>query len=183
MILKKKLQLLLITLLFASCQSDSSKAFVPESNGNINTLTVVMDKGSWAGDLGKKIKKVLTEPYEGLPFDEPKYDLYHLESSIFTGFARSSRNIIVFNKDTTDQGFRIIKNLWARPQITAIITGEDEAVMSFYFEENKDLLMRSIDENERIEKIRRMSISPNKDKELKERLGIALTFPDAYENS
>ena len=181
MILKKKLQLLLITLLFASCQSDSSKAFVPESNGNINTLTVVMDKGSWAGDLGKKIKKVLTEPYEGLPFDEPKYDLYHLESSIFTGFARSSRNIIVFNKDTTDQGFRIIKNLWARPQITAIITGEDEAVMSFYFEENKDLLMRSIDENERIEKIRRMSISPNKDKELKERLGIALTFPDAYE--
>ena len=181
MILKKKLQLLLITLLFASCQSDSSKAFVPESNGNINTLTVVMDKGVWAGDLGKKIKKVLTEPYEGLPFDEPKYDLYHLESSIFTGFARSSRNIIVFNKDTTDQGFRIIKNLWARPQITAIITGEDEAVMSFYFEENKDLLMRSIDENERIEKIRRMSISPNKDKELKERLGITLTFPDAYE--
>ena len=41
--------------------------------------------------------------------------------------------------------------------------------------------MRTIDENERIEKIRRMSISPNKDKELKERLGIALTFPDAYE--
>jgi hypothetical protein len=58
MILKKKLQLLLITLLFASCQSDSSKAFVPESNGNINTLTVVMDKSLWVGDLGKKIKKV-----------------------------------------------------------------------------------------------------------------------------
>ena len=170
MILKKKLQLLLIILLFASCKSDSSKAFVPESNGNINTLTVVMDKSAWGNSLGKQIKKTLTEPYEGLPFDEPKYDLYHLEPSIFTGFARSSRNIIVFNKDTTGQGFRVIKNLWARPQITAIITGEDEEVMSFYFEENKDLLMRTIDENERIEKIRRMSISPNKDKELKENI-------------
>ena len=51
------------------------------------------------------------EPYEGLPFDEPKYDLYHLQPSIFKGFARSSRNIIVFNKDTVGQGFRLIKNL------------------------------------------------------------------------
>ena len=140
MILKKKV-LLLITLLFASCQSDSSKAFVPESNGNINTLTVVMDKSAWGNNLGKQIKKALTEPYEGLPFDEPKYDLYHLDPSIFTGFARSSRNIIFFNKDTTGQGFRIIKNLWARPQITAIITGEDEDIMNYYFEENKDFLL------------------------------------------
>ena len=90
------------------------------------------------------------EPYEGLPFDEPKYDLYYLQPSIFKGFARSSRNIIVFRKDTTDQGFKLIKNLWARPQLTAMITGEDEEVMNFYFDENKGLLLRSISENERI---------------------------------
>ena len=181
MIIKSTLQSLLIATLFVSCQSNSSKAFVPESNGNMNSVSIVMAKSAWGGSLGKHIKESLTEPYEGLPFDEPKYDLFHLDPSIFSGFARSSRNIIVFNKDTTGQGFRIIKNLWARPQITALITGEDEEVMSFYFEENKNLLMRSIDENERLEKIRRMSKSPNKDTELKERLGIALTFPDAYQ--
>ena len=181
MIIKNIVKLFLITTLFVSCQSNSSKAFVPESNGNMNSLTVVMDKSAWVDNLGKQIQKSLTEPYEGLPFDEPKYDLYHLDPSIFKGFARSSRNIIVFNKDTLGQGFRIIKNLWARPQITAFITGEDEEVMSFYFEENKNLLMRSIDENERLEKIRRMSKSLNKDKELTERFGISLTFPDAYQ--
>jgi len=181
MIIKNRVKLFLITTLFVSCQSNSSKAFVPESNGNMNSLTVVMDKSAWVDNLGKQIQKSLTEPYEGLPFDEPKYDLYHLDPSIFKGFARSSRNIIVFNKDTLGQGFRIIKNLWARPQITAFITGEDEEVMSFYFEENKSLLMRSIDENERLEKIRRMSKSLNKDKELTERFGISLTFPDAYQ--
>ena len=181
MIIKNTVKLFLITTLFVSCQSNSSKAFVPESNGNMNSLTVVMDKSAWGDNLGKQIQKSLTEPYEGLPFDEPKYDLYHLDPSIFKGFARSSRNIIVFNKDTLGQGFRIIKNLWARPQITAFITGEDEEVMSFYFEENKNLLMRSIDENERLEKIRRMSKSLNKDKELTERFGISLTFPDAYQ--
>ena len=144
MIIKDSFIALLICILFTSCQSNGSKAYVPESNGNINSLTIVMGKNAWGGNLGKSIKASLMEPYEGLPFDEPKYDLYHLEPSLFSGFARSGRNILVFNRDTTDQGFRLIRNLWARPQITAIITGEDQDVMNFYFEENKSLLMRSI---------------------------------------
>jgi hypothetical protein len=167
-------------LLIISCNSSSSNAFVPESSGNINALTIVMNQNYWNGTLGKSIKNSLMEPYEGLPFDEPKYDLYHLDPSIFTGFARSGRNIIVFQKDTSNQGFRLIKNLWARPQITGIITGEDSEVMKFYFEENFGLFTRSVDENERLEKIRRMSKSLNKEPELNEKFGLNLTFPDAY---
>ena len=181
MIIKDSFIALLICILFTSCQSNGSKAYVPESNGNINSLTIVMGKNAWGGNLGKSIKASLMEPYEGLPFDEPKYDLYHLEPSLFSGFARSGRNILVFNRDTTDQGFRLIRNLWARPQITAIITGEDQDVMNFYLEENKSLIMRSISENERLEKIRRMSKSLNSDSQLIDRYGINLTFPDAYE--
>ena len=172
--------LVVLTLLIISCNSSSSNAYVPESSGNINALTIVMNQNYWNGTLGKSIKNSLMEPYEGLPFDEPKYDLYHLDPSIFTGFARSGRNIIVFQKDTTNQGFRLIKNLWARPQITAIITGEDSEVMKFYFEENQGLFNRSVDENERLEKIRRMSKSLNKEPELNEKFGLNLTFPDAY---
>jgi len=171
---------IVFSLLIISCNSSSSNAFVPESSGNINTLTIVMNQNYWNGTLGKSIKNSLMEPYEGLPFDEPKYDLYHLDPSIFTGFARSGRNIIVFQKDTSNQGFRLIKNLWARPQITGIITGEDSEVMKFYFEENFGLFTRSVDENERLEKIRRMSKSLNKEPELNEKFGLNLTFPDAY---
>ena len=169
--LKNNVLIILTWMLFISCQSDSSIAYVPESNGNINALTIVMNNSLWSGNLGSSIKESLMEPYEGLPFDEPKYDLYYIQPSIFKGFARSSRNIIVFRKDTSDQGFRLIKNLWARPQITALITGEDEEVMNFYFDENKDLLLRSISENERTEKIRRMRKSLNDDPQLKDRFG------------
>ena len=52
--------------------------------------------------------------------------------------------------------------------------------MNFYFDENKDLLLRSISENERVEKIRRMTKSLNDDPQLQDRFGINLTFPDAY---
>ena len=178
--LKNNSLIILSWMLFISCQSDSSKAYVPESNGNINALTVVMNNSSWEGSLGSNIKESLMEPYEGLPFDEPKYDLYYIQPSIFKGFARSSRNIIVSRKDTSDQGFKLIKNLWARPQITALITGEDEEVMNFYFDENKNLLLRSISENERVETPPRMRKSLNNDPQLEDRFGINLTFPDAY---
>ena len=91
---KNNLLIILSWMFFISCQSDSSKAYVPESNGNINALTIVMNNSLWEGSLGNNIKESLTEPYEGLPFDEPKYDLYYIQPSIFKGFARSSRNII-----------------------------------------------------------------------------------------
>ena len=136
MIIKNIFPLLFSTLIIA-CQSNSSQAFVPESNGNMNALTIVMSKSSWGKNLGNQVQTSLMEPYEGLPFDEPKYDLYHLDPSIFSGFARSGRNIVVFNKDTTEQGFKLIKNLWARPQIAAIIMGEDDEVMSFYFRKTR----------------------------------------------
>ena len=138
-----------------------------------------MDKGSWAGDLGKKIKKVLTEPYEGLPFDEPKYDTYYIPPKAFSGFARNSRNVIIFSKDTIDK-INLVKNLWAKPQVVALISGEDQEVMGFYLEENKDLILRTFAENERKEKVRRISKSLNKEKELVNRFGLTLKYPSAY---
>ena len=64
MIIKNILPLLFSTL-FIACQSNSSKAFVPESNGNMNALTIVMSKSSWGENLGKQVKTSLMVPYEG----------------------------------------------------------------------------------------------------------------------
>ena len=79
-----------ISLIITSCNSSTSKAYVPESNGNINSLTVVMNESHWSGELGEKVRNVFSAPYEGLPFDEPKYDLYYMPPKAFSGCARSS---------------------------------------------------------------------------------------------
>ena len=70
--------LFVISILLSSCNSSSSKAYIPESNGNINTLTVVMEKEYWSSELGDQVRAVFGGPYEGLPFDEPKYDVYYI---------------------------------------------------------------------------------------------------------
>ncbi len=171
--------LLSLSLLLFSCNSSSSTAYVPESSGNINSLTVVMEEKYWSGELGNQIRDIFAAPYEGLPFDEPKYDLHYIPPKAFSGFARNSRNIIVFSKDTIDK-INLAKNPWARPQVVALISGEDPDVMRFYLDENQDLILRTYSENERTEKLRRISKSPNKDQGLFGKFKISLDYPSIY---
>ena len=54
--INNKITAIITCMIFISCQSDVSKAYVPESNGNINALTVVMNNSLWEGRLGNNIK-------------------------------------------------------------------------------------------------------------------------------
>ena len=168
-----------LSFVIAACNSSSSPTYVPESSGNINSLTVVMEKQLWEGKLGDQVRRIFMAPYEGLPFDEPKYDTYYIPPKAFNGFARNNRNVIIFSKDTTNK-INLLENPWAKPQVAALISGEDQEVMGFYLEENKDLILRTFAENERKEKIRRISKSLNKEKELVNRFGLTLKYPSAY---
>ena len=68
--MKKTIFFLTVLLLF-SCETKKSQAFVPDSSGNINDLTVVMKKSQWNGALGEAVRNEIATVYEGLPLDEP----------------------------------------------------------------------------------------------------------------
>ena len=173
--------ILMLLWLSFSCDDGANKksAYVPESSGNINNVTVVMPEKDWKASIGEKVKSELQEIYEGLPLDEPQFSLVYMNSKAFTGFARQNRNIIWFRKDSLE-GFRLSQNQFARPQILATITGIDTESQAFYFQENTELLKQTLIENERKEKLRRIMKSPTKENTLFKRFGIELTYPSAY---
>lgn len=173
--------ILILLWLSFSCDDGANKksAYVPESSGNINHVTVVMPEKDWKASLGEKVKSELQEIYEGLPLDEPQFSLVYMNPKAFTGFARQNRNIIWFRKDSLE-GFRLSQNQFARPQILATITGIDTESQAFYFQENTELLKQSLIENERKEKLRRIMKSPTTENTLSTRFGIELTYPSAY---
>ena len=175
----KKLLFLFSVILFFSCETKKQQAFVPDSSGNINHLTVVMKKSQWNGVLGETVRNEIATVYEGLPLDEPKFTVRHLVPAAFTGFGRHGRNIIWFRKDSINN-FQLVQNQFARPQILAIAQGEDDEVMAEYIKQNAALLRGTFQENERKEKIRRIRKSLTKDKDLQEKLGITLSYPSAY---
>ena len=173
--------ILMLLWLSFSCDDGANKksAYVPESSGNINHVTVVMPEKDWKASLGEKVKSELQEIYEGLPLDEPQFSLVYMNPKAFTGFARQNRNIIWFRKDSLE-GFRLSQNQFARPQILATITGIDTESQAFYFQENTELLKQTLIENERKEKLRRIMKSPTTENTLFNRFGIELTYPSAY---
>ena len=178
--MRQIIQILFFVILI-SCNSkkDRSKAFVPESSGNLNYVTIVMNKSDWDSTLGNTVRKSMGSIYEGLPLDEPQFSLRYLNPHVFSGFARQNRNIVWFQKDSISR-FQLATDQFARPQIVALITGLDAQDQAFSFSENIDLLRQTMLENERKEKLRRINKSLSTEKNLVNRFGFNLKYPSAY---
>lgn len=163
----------------SACDSSKPQAFVPDSSGNINHVTVVMKKSAWEGDLGETVRKEIATVYEGLPLDEPSFTLRYLEPTAFTGFGRHGRNVLWCRTDSINR-FQLTQNQFARPQVIVNVKGEDSEVIEEYIKENASLIVRTFQENERKEKIRRMLKSPSKETNLIDKFGISLKYSSAY---
>jgi hypothetical protein len=170
----------LMLLLGCSSSQKGNPKIIPDSSGNINAVTVVMPEKSWNGSLGEKVRTLFGSPYEGLPFDEPQFSLQYLNPKVFSGFARQSRNVLWFVKDSLGQ-FQLMQDAFARPQIVALVKGNDADEQAFYLEENAALIRQTLTENERIEKLRRIAKAPTTETNLENRFGISLVYPSAYE--
>ena len=176
----KKVVFFVFIIFVTACKEQKTKLrYLPDSNAKINHLTVVMPEKSWAGALGNKTRTLLESPYEGLPFDEPQFTLKYLPPKVFSGFARNSRNILWFVKDSLAR-FQLWEDMMAQPQTVAKVSGEDDDVQAYFLEENIDLFKAVLTEKERKEKIRRIKKSPTKARDLQKRFNISLVYPTAY---
>ena len=176
----KKVVFFVFIIFVTACKEQKTKLrYLPDSNAKINHLTVVMPEKSWAGALGNKTRTLLESPYEGLPFDEPQFTLKYLPPKVFSGFARNSRNILWFVKDSLAR-FQLSEDMMAQPQTVAKVSGEDDDVQAYFLEENIDLFKAVLTEKERKEKIRRIKKSLTKARDLQKRFNISLVYPTAY---
>ncbi|MGB2100982.1 MAG: DUF4837 family protein, partial [Flavobacteriaceae bacterium] len=113
--MKQNVTLIFSVLIMVSCQTKKGTPLVLSSNGNINTITMVMPNQLWQGTIGQTVRDMYAYPAEGLPQQEPLYDLKQIPPEIFTGFAQSSRSVLWIGiSDQTN--VRIDKNTYAQPQ-------------------------------------------------------------------
>ena len=178
--MKNKIKYLLFVLLVnLSCDQKPSQRYVPDSSGNINSVTIVMSKTFWNGELGEQTRNIFGAIYEGLPIDEPLFDLKHIEPKLFNDFARQSRNIIEFAIDSTPR-FTMYSDPYAKPQVLAEIKGLDSDEMIFLLEENNKLIKGVFIENEVKEKRRRISKALSMDRQIQNKFNFQIKYPSAY---
>ena len=88
---------------------------MPESNGTINSISVIIDDDLWSSEVGFN-KKRFRLPYLWIAQMEPVFDLKQIPTSVFSGFAINSRTIlkVVFQRRKVR---KFIKTKYAKPQL------------------------------------------------------------------
>ena len=123
-----RLVTLSVFLFFCSC-SESNEKLLPGSSGNINNISVVASNTLWESSVGDLIRENFSRPIYGLPQAEPVFNLNHIPSKIFSGFATKSRTILklhIGNKESISN----FKNTYASPQIIVQVTAPNKEALS-----------------------------------------------------
>ena len=173
-----KTRVLFFILIMMGCKRTSTP-IVKLSSGNINTVTVVTPTLLWETEVGDAIRAAFAFPTEGLPQQEPMFDLRQMPPDVFTGFARSSRAIlwVGFSDEVV---IRTDKNRYARPQQMTVLSAPDTASLVEMILSQSTPIIKSFKQGEVAERQRRINKSVLKQNILEDRFGIDLVIPSAY---
>lgn len=177
----KHLLFLFTFLLILSCgnKKSSNQKILSDSSGNINNLSVVIDNTLWEGSVGEAIRDVLAAPLDGLPQDEPLFNMSQIPPVVFTGFVTRNRTVFKIEKGK-EASLKIASDVFAKPQKLVLITGKTDADIIKQIKENGNKIIAAFKNEEIKEKQRRIALSLHKNNTLKNKLGITLNFPTAY---
>lgn len=179
--MKKFFIIALSALFLLSCEDkkQDTHALLPESNGKINNVSVVIDENLWSSEVGDSIRKKFAAPVDALPQEEPLFNLNQYPVKIFEGIIRKSRNIVIVNKGSKT-GFVEKDNEFAKPQKVFYLVGKTTEELLQLIEEKTPEIIKSIKASEITENQRRLNKSLISAKKVEERFGIKLNIGFGY---
>ncbi|MCK5824109.1 MAG: DUF4837 family protein [Ichthyobacteriaceae bacterium] len=183
------LSLLIIPLIFSSCNNDDSKkgnkknneseSIKSSSSGRMNELLVVMKHDLWKGEVGNTVREIFRQEMEGLPQPEPLYRVAHIAPQAYGRVFKAARNIIIIDVKKNNK-FSISKNVHAQPQIIETVYAKNEKALILKLKANKNKLIEPFRKQDiksiqkRYYRIRRGDIPKLNDN------GISIILPKSY---
>ena len=165
--------------LIISCKENNPELLLPESNGTINSISVVIDDDLWGSEIGALIRKEFAYPIYGLPQMEPVFDLKQIPTSVFSGFATNSRTILKVGLSQTER-VTTYKNKYAKPQLIIDLSSVSQQKLKEQISNNKVKVLTTLYAHEIAEKQRRVLKSKNPTKLIKEMFGFDILFSSSY---
>jgi len=150
MVSKHYLFLLIIASL-ASCLDSERSALQPASSGAPGDILLVMNTKLWEGAPGDAVKSTLYIPFDGLPQDEPSYDILQINHSGLGKTYKTQRNIIItkIGTDQSESKILIHKNTWAKSQIIITILAPSDSAFVDLVNNNSDKILALLSDTER----------------------------------
>ncbi|SDG75913.1 DUF4837 family protein [Winogradskyella thalassocola] len=179
----KALYTVLFCVLLLACgdkKEDDKTIYLPASNGNLNTISIVADNIVWEGEVGERVRDIFAAPLNGLPTEEPIFNMRQIPTQVFDGFAARSRIVLKIEKGNIEATTKIVNDAFAKPQTVAVVGGKTDKEIIAQLEENKAKIIDAFTKEEVKEKQRRINLSLLNDKEMENKLGITINIPSVY---
>ncbi len=148
------------------------------TSGNINSLVVVMSDPLWNGEVGDSLRKKLAAPVDGLPQEEPLFNINQYAPRFLDDFRNAPRNLVIV-KEQKEADFRIEHDEYASPQITVHLSGTPEDIIGT-LELNADSIIRVFKAGEINASIRNMEPHRLDDTHIRKKFGVTLAVPGDY---
>lgn len=123
-------------LLITSCDYKKQGKILPDSNGRINELLLVIDESDWKGEIGDEIRKIVTNPILGLPQPESQFDISQVNNKGFNSMFKAGRAILQVTLGGQNN-FTIQKNKYASPQRIVSVSGKTQKDIIKILKDNK----------------------------------------------
>lgn len=143
---KTSVLFLLVVVISFSC-SKKKENNSKHSTGKINAISIVIDNQLWNGVVGDSIRNKFASPVEGLPEEEPVFDINQYPADVMEGFVTKRRTIIVVKKGNGNS-FVVQKNQYASPQNIFHITGKSVEMLLELIEKNTPGIIQKIRKGE-----------------------------------
>ncbi len=175
--------ILFCALLFAcgDKKEGDKQIYLPASNGNLNSISVVVDNQLWEGNVGENIRNIFAAPLNGLPTEEPMFNIRQIPTQVFDGFVRRSRIVLKIEKGNIEASTKIINEAFAKPQTVAVVGGKTDQDIIDQLKENRDKIIDAFNKEEVKEKQKRINLSLLADEEMEKKLGFTINIASVYE--
>lgn len=178
--MKKSYFIILIFLAFGtiSCSKGQKRYEKPESVGNVNAISLIINDVLWNGEVGDSLRKKFAQPVLGLTQEEPIFTINQYPMKGMDGYKNQNRNLIVVKKESAH--FEIVKNEFAQPQNIFYISGNSIPEIIGQIEKNADSVIKVINQTEIAYKQSVFKKSPLSDHRIRRKFRISLLAPSDY---
>ncbi len=172
-----------LSLLFLfSCKSNDG--YKPNAGGKAGDLLIVMKAKHMNSDAGKTIKEIMSQPYLGLPQEEPIFTVQMAPYDNLNDFMKTMRNLIMVNISSKVEADTILyyKNAWAKSQAMVRINAKTEQEFINLVQSHSSDLIDFFNkaERERAIKYYRKYINKEFSDKIRAKYNIFITVPTGY---
>jgi hypothetical protein len=161
--------------------STVEKNLLPSSNGGRLDIMVIAEESLWQDSPGEIFRRYFTEAQDGLPQNEPIFNVRQVTPKQFGTMLQRSRNVVII--ETGEQGFVWETDKYAKPQQYLIFSAVDKKALVELIQAHQEEAITQLHDSEMRYLQKRVTAKSQAVSKTLSSHNVSLKIPPAFEKT